>query len=280
MNWARAADASKRTLSVKDDAERRLSDSAARWLERNDKAPSKSKEELRKEADRLVSSYAGPVTRLPAVSGNVSRYTEPKGKADRGAKHNKHRKGMTKSRSAANGLHNRAVPLGLVVYADGACDPNPGAGGWGFVVYNDCREVYYAHGGDLDTTNNRMELLGVIRALEWIGAQGFKPPIRLFCDSRYVCNGANVWRHGWKRNGWNKRGENSPKRAEGEIKNLDLWRDLDWLLTQIPIELEWCKGHAGIVGNERADELSLIGREGVLDARSPSLIEQQMTVRA
>lgn len=183
----------------------------------------------------------------------------------------------------------KSVPAGLVIYCDGACEPNPGVGGWGFVVYRDGVEVHAEHGGERRTTNNVMEMTGALRALEWIAANHVnfsdenRGGIRLLCDSQYVVKGCNEWRHGWKRNGWNKRSKTSPKRADGEIKNLDLWKELDAVLTAMPITLEWVKGHAGIVGNERADELSLMGRETALVPTTPTaqdLIRQQLDYSA
>ncbi|WP_245261074.1 ribonuclease H [Chelativorans sp. J32] len=163
-------------------------------------------------------------------------------------------------------------PAGLVIYCDGACDPNPGAGGWGFVVYRDGVEIHTECGGDPVATNNTMELTGALMALRWFAARGVIEPVRLLCDSQYVVRGCNEWRHGWKKKGW-KRG------PQKELANADLWRELDEALTLVPITLEWCKGHAGILGNERADELSLIGREKALEtvpAGNGSLIEQQL----
>jgi ribonuclease HI len=163
------------------------------------------------------------------------------------------------------------VTAGLVVFADGACEPNPGSGGWGFVAYLDGKEIYAESGGSAATTNNIMELTGALMALRWM--QDRSEPGRLLCDSQYVVNGCNDWRHGWKRNGWRTR-------SKEPVKNLDLWKQFDEVLTEFPLTLEWVKGHAGIVGNERADELSLIGRENALAAVPPSLIEQQLSYSA
>lgn len=155
----------------------------------------------------------------------------------------------------------RAVPPGLAIYTDGACEPNPGAGGWGYVAYRDGVEIHADCGGSNPTTNNIMELTGALMALQWIAEHLVEKQdgVRLFCDSQYVVSGANSWRHGWKRNGW-QRGGPKAKPENRTIANLELWKELDAALTAVPIQLEWCKGHAGIVGNERADELSLEGR--------------------
>lgn len=92
----------------------------------------------------------------------------------------------------------------------------------------------------------------------------------------YTVNGANDWRHGWKRNGWRRGGPNA-KPENSAIANLDLWQTLDRLLVGTPLNLEWCKGHAGIIGNERADELSLIGRESVVEETLASdMVRQQL----
>ncbi|RUU93332.1 ribonuclease HI [Mesorhizobium sp. M7A.F.Ca.MR.176.00.0.0] len=177
------------------------------------------------------------------------------------------------------------VPLGLVIYADGCCEPNPGAGGWGFVAYRDGVEIHSASGGDQDTTNQRMELTAALEALRWLShdvdGQAANVGARLISDSMYTVTGCNEWRHGWKRNGWSRGGPNA-KPANRVIANLDLWQMLDGTLIAHPIALEWCKGHVGIIGNERADELSLIGR-GMVVEQSPTaldLIRQQLDYSA
>jgi ribonuclease HI len=123
-----------------------------------------------------------------------------------------------------------------------------------------------------------MELTGALMALRWMANQPKIGPVRLVCDSAYVVNGCNDWRHGWKAKGW-KRGGPNAKPENARIANLDLWQELDRLLTRVPIKLEWCKGHAGIVGNERADELSLQGRASLLPASPTVAIEQQLAYR-
>lgn len=144
-------------------------------------------------------------------------------------------------------------PVGLVLYADGCCEPNPGPGGWGVAVYRDGLEIHAFSGGEPDTTNNRMELTAALEALRWIAGNVFADPLpRLLTDSRYVVDGCNDWRSGWKRQGW--------KRGKKPVANVDLWRCLDAALTAVPIRLEWVKGHAGVTGNERADELAEQGR--------------------
>ena len=142
---------------------------------------------------------------------------------------------------------------GVDVFTDGACKGNPGAGGWGaLLIYGErTRELC---GGEAHTTNNRMELTAVIRALE---ALNRKCHIRVHTDSKYVQQGITEWIHAWKKRGW-KTVDKKP------VKNEDLWRQLDDLAREHDIEWRWVKGHAGHAGNERADELA---NQGVEQAR-------------
>lgn len=230
-------------------------------------------------ADDLQKRDTGNASSM--VTGYVSSEafgTTPKARKSKGRRAQNDLFATAPKRMQNSGRIGRAVPPGLVIYCDGACEPNPGVGGWGFVVYRDGVEIHADCGGSNPTTNNIMELTGALMALRWLdentaGANLLHPqPARLFCDSMYVVNGCNEWRHGWKSRGWRRKGKNP------EIANLDLWRDLDEALTLVPITLEWCKGHAGIIGNERADELSLEGREAVLALQldPADLIEQQL----
>ena len=131
------------------------------------------------------------------------------------------------------------------IYTDGACKGNPGAGGWGALLEHGgrARELY---GGEAQTTNNRMELTAVIRALE-----ALRTPCRarVHTDSQYVQQGISSWIHDWKRRGW-RTADRKP------VKNQDLWRRLDELAQQHDVEWIWVRGHAGHAGNERADELA------------------------
>lgn len=161
---------------------------------------------------------------------------------------------------------------GLVIFCDGACEPNPGIGGWGFVVYRDGVEIHSEFGGDVRSTNNIMEMTGALMALRWFAARGIVEPVRLLCDSQYVVRGCNEWRHGWKAKGW-KRGGPKADAKNSSIANLDLWKELDEALTLVPITLEWVKGHAGTVGNERADELAGMGRLDALVDEVPDLVD-------
>ena len=138
------------------------------------------------------------------------------------------------------------------VYTDGACSGNPGPGGWGAVLrYRFNGKVYEKElsGGDASTTNNRMELTAVIEALSAIK----RPvPIILHLDSSYVRNGITGWIHSWKKKGW--------RTADGKpVKNVELWQKLDELAGRFDIDWRWVKGHAGDLGNERADELANMG---------------------
>jgi ribonuclease HI len=138
------------------------------------------------------------------------------------------------------------------IYTDGACKGNPGVGGWGVLMQSGGKTLEL-HGGEPHTTNNRMELLAVIRALE-----ALKRPcgVRVHTDSQYVQLGISKWIHGWKKNGW-KTADKKP------VKNADLWRELDALAGLHDIEWVWVKGHAGHDGNERADELANLGAASV-----------------
>jgi len=135
-------------------------------------------------------------------------------------------------------------------YTDGACSGNPGPGGWG-VLMQACeggavlkeREL---SGGEPDTTNNRMELLAAISALE---ALGRATEITVVTDSAYVKNGVGQWIFGWKRNGW--------RTSDGKpVKNVELWQALDEARKRHKVTWHWVKGHAGHPGNERADALA------------------------
>jgi len=139
----------------------------------------------------------------------------------------------------------------VVIYTDGACKGNPGPGGWGALLQYDGkeREIF---GGDSATTNNRMELTAVIRALESLRR---RCAVVIYTDSQYVKNGIQTWIHGWKKNGW-KTSERKP------VKNEDLWRELDALVALHDIEWHWVRGHNDTPGNERADALA---NRGVAD---------------
>jgi ribonuclease HI len=131
------------------------------------------------------------------------------------------------------------------IYSDGACRGNPGPGGWGVLLRYDGREKEL-WGGEAATTNNRMELMAAIRALE-----ALKRPsrVRLYTDSLYVMKGISTWIRDWKRRGW-RTADKKP------VKNADLWRRLDEVAAKHDMEWHWVRGHAGHPENERADELA------------------------
>ncbi len=141
----------------------------------------------------------------------------------------------------------------LFAYTDGACSGNPGPGGWGALLIARDGDVVIKErglsGGERDTTNNRMELLGAINALEALE----KPSrITVVTDSAYVKNGVTSWIHGWKRNGW-RTANKKP------VKNVELWQRLEGAAARHDVTWEWVKGHAGHPENERADELARAG---------------------
>jgi ribonuclease HI len=137
-----------------------------------------------------------------------------------------------------------ALP-GVHVYTDGACKGNPGPGGWGALLVSGGREQEL-YGGERETTNNRMELIAVIRALESLAVPS---EVDLHTDSQYVKNGIETWIHGWKRNGW-KTSDRKP------VKNAELWRELEAATLRHRIRWHWVKGHADNAGNLRADALA------------------------
>jgi ribonuclease HI len=141
----------------------------------------------------------------------------------------------------------------LFAYTDGACSGNPGPGGWGALLQAKDGEAVLKErelkGGEADTTNNRMELLAAISALEALDRPS---RITVVTDSAYVKGGITAWLHGWKRNGW-KTTTRKP------VKNEDLWRRLDEAAARHEVTWEWVKGHAGHPENERADELARAG---------------------
>ena len=131
------------------------------------------------------------------------------------------------------------------IFTDGACKGNPGRGGWGALLrYGEIEKELF--GGEAATTNNRMELTAVIRALEALRQPS---KVRVHTDSQYVQKGISEWIISWKKRGW-RTADKQP------VKNADLWRQLDGLAAQHEIQWLWVKGHAGHDGNERADQLA------------------------
>ena len=141
------------------------------------------------------------------------------------------------------------------VYTDGACSGNPGPGGWGCVVISvESDNVFKLSGFEVYTTNNKMELMGAIEGLRFVKNYSF---VEVYTDSMYVKNGITSWINSWKKNGW--------RTASREpVKNADLWMELDLLASELNVNWNWVKGHAGDVYNNMADKLA---RDEILKAR-------------
>ncbi len=170
---------------------------------------------------------------------------------------------MSPSSSSGNGRD--GSPAGpdsgskvVEIFTDGACSGNPGPGGWGAILRWNGEERTLS-GGAQDTTNNRMELMAAIRALE-----ALKRPVtvRLHTDSRYLQDGITLWIRSWKRNGWKTA-------ARKPVKNADLWQALEAAAAPHSIEWCWVRGHAGHPDNERADSLARAAIPAREEARSP-----------
>ena len=150
----------------------------------------------------------------------------------------------------------------LFAWTDGACSGNPGPGGWGVLMRAmDGAQIVKERelsGGEADTTNNRMELMAAISALETLSRVS---EITVVTDSTYVKNGVTQWIHGWKRNGW-RTADKKP------VKNADLWQRLDTAQARHTVHWQWIKGHAGHAENERADELARRGMAPFKSART------------
>jgi ribonuclease HI len=131
------------------------------------------------------------------------------------------------------------------IFTDGACSGNPGPGGWGAILRFGETEKEIS-GGERDTTNNRMEMMAVIAALESLKR---RCAVDVHTDSRYLVDGVNQWLAGWKKRGWKNAGREP-------VKNTPLWQRLDGLLAQHDVKMHWIKGHNGHPENERADELA------------------------
>ena len=140
------------------------------------------------------------------------------------------------------------------IYTDGACSGNPGPGGWGAVLSYRGKTRELSGGEAAPTTNNRMELMAAIRALESLTRPSV---VRLHTDSSYLRNGVTSWLASWKRNGWRTA-------SRQPVKNSDLWRRLDAAAARHEVRWLWVKGHAGNPGNERADALANRGMVGAL----------------
>ena len=141
----------------------------------------------------------------------------------------------------------------VIIYTDGACRGNPGPGGWGALIKFDGveKEIF---GGQIDTTNNQMELAAAIEGLTVLTEPC---SVKLFTDSKYVMDGITQWIQNWKKNNWRTA-------AKKEVKNKELWQKLDHLIAQHQVQLHWVKGHSGDVGNEAADLLANKGIDSIL----------------
>lgn len=156
---------------------------------------------------------------------------------------------------------------GVHIYTDGCFEPLSGDGGWGFVVYRDGIETASGFGGVAHSANNAMELMALLQAARWVHEQAMDMPIALWTDSVYAIRGCHEWRPIWRNNGWKKITANTRARSR-TIASADLWQALDLELSRNPsITVAWCKGHAGIDGNERADGLADRGRLSLGDGR-------------
>jgi ribonuclease HI len=136
----------------------------------------------------------------------------------------------------------------IIIYTDGACSGNPGPGGWGALMLsgNHRKEL---SGGESETTNNRMEMMAVICAAEALKKAS---SIDIYTDSKYVLKGMTEWVEAWKKRGWRTA-------SKKPVKNVDLWQRLEHALDRHEVNWNWVKGHSGVPGNERADELARMG---------------------
>ena len=136
------------------------------------------------------------------------------------------------------------------LFTDGACSGNPGPGGWAFVLRGPDGTETVEYGAEARTTNNRMEMMSVIEGLKTLSEPA---RVRLVSDSKYVGDGISSWMPNWKRNGWRRK----VGKGWGEVKNVELWQQMDELVTKHQVTTEWIRGHAGHPENERCDELAV-----------------------
>jgi len=150
---------------------------------------------------------------------------------------------------------NSSKAVGIEIYTDGACRNNPGPGGWGAMLKSGDK-IKKIYGGEADTTNNRMELMAAIEALE-----SLKRPceLTLYTDSKYVLKGITEWMENWKKRNWQTA-------ARKPVKNADLWIRLDQAVNRHDINWVWVKGHSGNEGNEIADQLANRGIDELLSS--------------
>ncbi len=136
----------------------------------------------------------------------------------------------------------------VIVYTDGACSGNPGPGGFAAIVIAQGKE-HIIKGGDKNTTNNRMEMIALIEALQYVQSNHKDERIEIHVDSQYVLKGATEWLPGWKRKNW--------KATSGPVKNRELWEQIDSLMQGLTLKWIWVKGHDGEKYNEMADEIAV-----------------------
>ena len=141
----------------------------------------------------------------------------------------------------------------VIIYTDGACRGNPGPGGWGALIKFDGTEMEI-FGGQKNTTNNQMELSA---SIEGLAALKEKCSVELFTDSKYVMDGITQWITNWKKNNWRTA-------AKKDVKNRELWQELDQLISYHQVQWHWVKGHSGDAGNEQADFLANKGIDSIL----------------
>jgi ribonuclease HI len=145
----------------------------------------------------------------------------------------------------------------IVIYIDGACSGNPGPGGWGFFMsYNE--HIKESYGGEINTTNNRMEIKAAIEAIKSVKKES---NLIIYTDSVYLKNGITTWIYNWIKQDWKKNTKNP-------VKNIDLWQELWELIGKHSIEWKWVKGHSGDAGNDKADFLANLGKNDIIRSRN------------
>lgn len=171
--------------------------------------------------------------------------------------------------------HDNRLQARATIYTDGSCDPNPGAGGWSFILNVPGCDLIEHYGGAAGTTNNRMEMTAVLQAMHAL-PEGITGVIH--SDSQYVIKGLSDWMHGWHKNGWKRAARNGG--APGEIMNLDIWQALWSARFRRSFEYKWIRGHNGHKWNERADELAEMGRQAYLSGQVEAVTIPEVCIPA